>query len=164
VPHSTTVLARQRTRWSQGLGEVLWRHRRMIGNPRYGRIGLLVLPYYLVFELLGPVVELFGILIVILALIFGLTNLTFALLFAAVAFGYGAFVSISALAVEEFSFHRYRRWRDLFSAVGAVAVENVGYRQLHAWWRLKGLFRALTGREATWGVMTRTGFGDVRVP
>jgi cellulose synthase/poly-beta-1,6-N-acetylglucosamine synthase-like glycosyltransferase len=164
VPHSTKILSRQRTRWSQGLGEVLWRHRRMIGNPRYGRIGLLVLPYYLVFELLGPVVELFGVLVVILALIFGLANVAFALLFAGVAFGYGAFVSVSALAVEEFSFHRYRRWRDLLAAVGAVAVENVGYRQLHAWWRLKGLFRALTGREASWGVMTRTGFGGVRVP
>jgi cellulose synthase/poly-beta-1,6-N-acetylglucosamine synthase-like glycosyltransferase len=164
VPNSLDVLSRQRMRWSQGLGEVLWRHRRMICNPRYGRIGLLVLPYYLVFELLGPVVELFGVVIVILAFALGLSSVGFALLFAGVAFGYGAFVSISALAVEEFSFHRYGRWRDLFVALGAVVVENVGYRQLHAWWRLKGLYRALTGKETSWGVMTRTGFGGVRVP
>jgi cellulose synthase/poly-beta-1,6-N-acetylglucosamine synthase-like glycosyltransferase len=164
VPHSRKVLARQRARWSQGLAEVLWRHRAMIGNPRYGRVGLMVLPYYLLFELLGPVVELFGVLVVIAAFCLGLTNLTFVLLFAGVAFGYGAFVSISALAVEEFSFHRYRRWRDLFVAVGAVLIENVGYRQLHAWWRLKGLWRALLRRETSWGVMTRTGFGGVRVP
>jgi cellulose synthase/poly-beta-1,6-N-acetylglucosamine synthase-like glycosyltransferase len=164
VPHSRRVLARQRVRWSQGLAEVRWRHRTMVGNPRYGRIGLIVLPYYLMFELLGPVVELFGLAVVIASFALGITNVTFALLFAAVAFGYGAFVSISALAVEEFSFHRYRRWRDLLTAVAAVLVENVGYRQMHSWWRLKGLVRALRGRETSWGVMTRTGFGGVRVP
>src|SRR5690242_325526 len=164
VPHSRRVLARQRVRWSQGLAEVLWRHRTMVGNPRYGRVGLIVLPYYLMFELLGPVVELFGLAVVIASFALGITNVTFALLFAAVAFGYGAFVSISALAVEEFSFHRYRRWRDLLTAIAAVLVENVGYRQMHSWWRLKGLVRDLRGRETSWGVMTRTGFGGVRVP
>jgi cellulose synthase/poly-beta-1,6-N-acetylglucosamine synthase-like glycosyltransferase len=164
VPHSRKVLARQRVRWSQGLAEVLWRHRTMVGNPRYGRIGLVVLPYYLMFELLGPVVELFGVLAVIASFALGITNVTFFILFAAVAFGYGAFVSMAALAVEEFSFHRYRRWRDLFAAVAAVVVENVGYRQMHSWWRLRGLYRAISGRETSWGVMTRTGFGGVRVP
>jgi hypothetical protein len=43
-------------------------------------------------------------------------------------------------------------------------IENVGYRQMHSWWRLQGLYRAVTGRETSWGVMTRTGFGGVRVP
>jgi hypothetical protein len=43
-------------------------------------------------------------------------------------------------------------------------VENVGYRQMHSWWRLKGLVRARRGRGTSWGVMTRTGFGGVRVP
>jgi len=164
VPHSGRILARQRMRWSQGLAEVIWRHRGMVGNPRYGRIGLLVLPYYLAFELFGPLVELFGVVAVALAFALGMASLSFALLFAAVAFGYGAFVSVSALAVEEFSFHRYPRWRDLAVGVAAAAIENLGYRQLHAWWRLRGLARALSGREHAWGVMTRAGFGGVRVP
>ncbi len=30
----------------------------MIGNPRYGRIGLVAMPYYLLFELIAPFVEL----------------------------------------------------------------------------------------------------------
>jgi cellulose synthase/poly-beta-1,6-N-acetylglucosamine synthase-like glycosyltransferase len=158
VPHSRAVLARQRRRWSQGLGEVLWTHRRMMFNPRYGRIGLVTFPYYLVFELFGPLVELAGIPVVAIGFAFGLVDLPFALLFAAVAFGYGMFVSLSALAVEEFSFHRYHRWRDLGAAVLAAAVENVGYRQLHSWWRLQGLWRFVRGQEASWGVMTRAGF------
>lgn len=54
----------------------------MMFSPRYGRIGLVTLPYYLAFELLG------------------LVNMPFALVFAGVAFGYGMFVSVSALAVE----------------------------------------------------------------
>ena len=158
VPHSAAVLGRQRRRWSQGLGEVLWLHRRMMFNPRYGRIGLIALPYYLLFELIGPIVELSGIPIVIVGDALGYVDVPFAVLFAAVAFGYGLFVSLSALAVEEFSFHRYSRWRDLGAAVLAAVVENIGYRQLHSWWRLQGLWRFIRGQEASWGVMTRAGF------
>jgi hypothetical protein len=36
------------------------RHRTMVGSPRYGRIGLVALPYFVVFELLRPVIELAG--------------------------------------------------------------------------------------------------------
>jgi hypothetical protein len=137
---------------------VLWLHRRMMFNPRYGRIGLIALPYYLLFELIGPIVELSGIPIVIVGYALGYVDVPFAVLFAAVAFGYGLFVSLSALAVEEFSFRRYSRWRDLGAAVLAAVVENIGYRQLHSWWRLQGLWRFIRGQEASWGVMTRAGF------
>jgi cellulose synthase/poly-beta-1,6-N-acetylglucosamine synthase-like glycosyltransferase len=158
VPGEPGVLGRQRRRWSQGLAEILWKHRRMMLNPRYGRIGMVTLPYYFLFELIGPIVELTGIPIVILGFAIGVVNPAFALMFAAVALGYGMFVSVCALAVEEFSFRRYPRWRDLAAALFAAVAENVGYRQMHAWWRLQGLWRFVRRQDTGWGVMTRTGF------
>jgi hypothetical protein len=129
----------------------------MIGNPRYGRIGLVVLPYYLIFELLGPLVELTGLILVAVGLPLGLVDPTFALLFALAAFGYGVLLSIASLALEEFSYHRYPSWRDLGIAIVAAGLENVGYRQLHALWRLRGLAAELRGEEIKWGEMPRAG-------
>jgi cellulose synthase/poly-beta-1,6-N-acetylglucosamine synthase-like glycosyltransferase len=161
VPSTYATLARQRRRWSLGLAQVLRKHRAMIGNLRFGRIGLVVLPYYLVFELLGPVVELFGVAAVITGLILGLVNIHFAILFALFAVGYGVFLSIAAVTVEEFSFHRYHRWRDLGVAIAAAVLENFGYRQLHAFWRLRGLIDSIKRRDVGWGTMTRAGFTTV---
>jgi cellulose synthase/poly-beta-1,6-N-acetylglucosamine synthase-like glycosyltransferase len=158
VPSTLEVLGRQRRRWHRGLTQVLWRHRVMLMNPRYGRIGLLALPYYVAFELVAPVLELAGIVLVPAGLLVGAVNTAYAGLFLAVAYGYAIFVSIAALAVEEFSFHRYSRWRDLGAALLAAVAENVGYRQLTCWWRIQGLVAELAGRKAEWGVMTRTGF------
>lgn len=160
VPSTRRVLASQRRRWHRGLWEVLWRHRDMIGNPRYGRVGLVALPYYVVFELLAPVLELVGAVAVPLGLLLGVVDGGYALLLLLVAYVYAAFVSVTALAVEEFSFHRYGRWRDLALALAVCVVENLGYRQLTAWWRVQGLWSALRGTEQVWGVMTRSGFAE----
>jgi cellulose synthase/poly-beta-1,6-N-acetylglucosamine synthase-like glycosyltransferase len=158
VPSSRAVLARQRRRWSRGLAEVIWRHRRMMLNPRYGRIGLVALPYYLLFELVAPFVELFGVITVIVGLGLGVVNVAFAILFLLVAVGYALLLSVAALAIEEWSFHRYSRWRDMWSALSAAAVENFGYRQLTAIWQLHGVWDALFRRRQVWGEMTRQGF------
>jgi cellulose synthase/poly-beta-1,6-N-acetylglucosamine synthase-like glycosyltransferase len=161
VPSSLSQLGSQRRRWSRGLVEVLWRHRRMAGNPRYGPVGVLAFPYFLIFEVLGPIIELLGIIGLVAGLAFGVVDVSFALLFLAVAFGYGIFLSFAALALEELSYHRYPRWRDLAVGILAAVLENVGFRQLHAWWRLRGLVQALRGGPGVWGVMTRTGFDTV---
>lgn len=63
-----------------------------------------------------------------------------------------------SILIEELSYHRYERWRDLGVAVAFSLVENIGYRQLHSWWRLQGLWQAIRNRPLDWGVMTRTGF------
>jgi cellulose synthase/poly-beta-1,6-N-acetylglucosamine synthase-like glycosyltransferase len=160
VPSTRRVLASQRRRWHRGLWEVLWRNRGMIGNPRYGRIGLVALPYYVLFELVAPVLELGGAVVVPVGWAAGLVDPGRALDLLVVAYAYALFVSVAALAVEEFSFHRYARWRDLGVALAVAVVENLGYRQLTAWWRLQGLWAALRRTEQVWGVMTRQGFGD----
>src|SRR5258708_13161418 len=60
VPESVKVLGRQRDRWHRGLADVLWRHRRMMFNPRYGVTGLFVFPYYAFVELLAPFIDAVG--------------------------------------------------------------------------------------------------------
>jgi hypothetical protein len=40
--------------------QVLWRHRRAIGNVRFGALGLGSLPYGAVFEGVGPLLEIAG--------------------------------------------------------------------------------------------------------
>jgi cellulose synthase/poly-beta-1,6-N-acetylglucosamine synthase-like glycosyltransferase len=158
APSSLRVLARQRRRWHRGIAEIIGKHRGMIGRPRYGRIGLLALPYYVVFELMAPVVELAGIVLVPLGLWLGAVNVPFAIRFVLVAYGYALLVNLIALTVEEYSFHRYGRWKDLVAAVLASVVENFGYRQLTAFWRVQGLWSAIRRSKQVWGTMHRKGF------
>ncbi|MGZ4686751.1 glycosyltransferase family 2 protein [Oryzihumus sp.] len=158
VPANLTVLRSQRRRWHRGLWEVLWKYRGMVLNPRYGRIGMIALPWYWVFELLAPALELAGIILVPLGLALGLVNVRFALLFVLVAYGYAIVVTLAAMAVEELSFHKYPRWRDLGATLLASVAENVGYRQLTAWWRVEGWWAGLRRGTHVWGTMTRQGF------
>jgi cellulose synthase/poly-beta-1,6-N-acetylglucosamine synthase-like glycosyltransferase len=160
APSTTRVLGRQRRRWQRGITEILWKHRGMIGNPRYGRIGLVALPYYLVFEVVAPVVELAGLIMVPLGIWVGAVDVAFAFRFLLVAYGYALVVNLIALAVEEFTFARYPRWKDLALATAASALENIGFRQVTAVWRAMGTWSALRRSRQVWGVMTRTGFNE----
>ena len=161
APSSLKVLGRQRRRWHRGIAEILSKHRRMIMNPRYGRIGLVALPYYVLFELLAPFVELSALVLLPLGLWIDAIDVDFAIRFAVVAYGYGLLVSLTALLIEEISFHRYPRAGDLARGLVAAVVENFGYRQILALWQISGAWSAWRGRQAVWGAMQREGFSSV---
>lgn len=158
VPETTKVLRKQRRRWHRGLWETLWAYRSMLLNPRYGRVGMIAVPYYWVFELLAPALELFGLVLVVVGSLLGVVDVGYFLLFMAVAYGYAGLVTLAAMTVEELSFHKYPRWRDLLSTLASAVVENIGYRQATAVWRLEGWWQSLRGSRHEWGTMTRTGF------
>ncbi len=164
VPESWQVLGRQRKRWSHGLGQLLWKHRRMIGNPRYGPIGVLALPFFLLFELLGPVVELVGIAAVVTAMALGLVPPAVAGAVLVLAIALGVLLSATAIAVEELTYHRYGRGRDLLALMGTAVVEHLWFRWAHSWYRLRGLVAALTGRNPVWTAMPRLGFSGDPAP
>ena len=157
VPETLSQLAAQRRRWSRGLAQLLRKHRRMIGNPRYGGIGMVALPYYVVFEVLGPVVEVLGVAALFAGLALGVVSPSLAAAVVLAAVGYGLLVSCCALAIEEVVFRRYHRWSDLQWSFAAALAENFGYRQWHAWWRLRGVSDEMRGREIAWGQMVRHG-------
>jgi cellulose synthase/poly-beta-1,6-N-acetylglucosamine synthase-like glycosyltransferase len=162
VPESMAVLSRQRERWHRGLIAAMWRYKTMLFNPRYGRIGLFAMPFFAFGEMLAPLIELLGYVITVVGLAFGMVNVSFALLFVLVAWGYGMLLSIWAVVLEEVSFRRYRRFGDLFRLLLFAGLENFGFRQCTVWWRLKA-FVSVWRRAHVWGDMTRKGFGKTSI-
>jgi cellulose synthase/poly-beta-1,6-N-acetylglucosamine synthase-like glycosyltransferase len=155
-PESLESLRGQRERWHRGLGETLDHNHEMLANPRFGRIGLAAMPYFLVFEYLAPIVEVAGFVILPVGWALGLIESGPFLLFLGSALGYGLCLSLATLLLEELSFHRYGL-RDMLRLVGVAILENFGLRQLHSWWRLVALL-TWRGRPQTWQSAPRQGF------
>jgi cellulose synthase/poly-beta-1,6-N-acetylglucosamine synthase-like glycosyltransferase len=158
APESWRTLSRQRRRWQRGLAETLWKHKRMAFNPRYGPLGIFAVPYFLLFELLGPVIEVLGYLIIPIAVILGALAPWFLIAFTIMAILLGALLSVSALALEEFSFRRHPRNRDVLRMVQFAFLEAIGYRQIIGVVRVVGLWDVLR-RRRHWGDMSRRGIG-----
>jgi len=163
VPRRVRVLARQRDRWHRGLADVIERHRGILLNPRYGPMGLVVAPYFLFVELLAPVVELLGLLLLAVSLPLGVVNVPFAVMLLIVAYGLGLLLTTLTIALEEWTYGGYGGLRDRLLLLGYGAIESVGYRQLTALWRVRGLARHWRG-HGDWGVMEREGFRPASGP
>ena len=158
VPESGRILGRQRERWHRGLIAAVWEYRGMLFNPRYGRVGLVAVPFFALGEMLAPLIEVLGYVVTIAGLAYGVINVSFALLFLLVAWGYGMLLSLWAVGLEEASFQRYRRVGDLARLLLFATLETFGYRQRTVWWRLKA-FATVWRRRQVWGEMVRKGFG-----
>ncbi len=156
VPESLQVLRRQRTRWHRGLIDTMWRHRGMLGRPRYGTVGLVAMPGFVVFEMLSPVIEFSGYLLMPLLWAMGSLSAGFAGTFLLIAILYAVLVSVLAVLLEDIAFRRYPRIRDLGLLILAAIVENVGYRQLTVWWRVRAFWEFWRG-DLSWGAMERRG-------
>jgi cellulose synthase/poly-beta-1,6-N-acetylglucosamine synthase-like glycosyltransferase len=157
TPTKLRQLGRQRERWQRGFTDVLWRHRGAILRPRYGVLGMVVLPAFVLFEWMAPIIEAVGIVLVVLGVLLGVLAPVFAVLFFSLACGFGILLSMLALMLEELSFRRYGRARDRALLVVWAVLENLGYRQLTVWWRLRGIASYLRGKKS-WGKMHRAGF------
>jgi cellulose synthase/poly-beta-1,6-N-acetylglucosamine synthase-like glycosyltransferase len=156
VPESGRVLGRQRDRWHRGLADVLWRHRMVLFNRKYGAMGWVAFPYFVFVELLAPIVEAIGLVGGVIGLVLGVIDVEFAILYFLLAYGYGMLLSILTLLMEELTFQRYRRLRDRAWLIGWAMLENLGYRQMTAFWRLRGIWKYLRGNKS-WGAMERRG-------
>ena len=156
APEQVATLSRQRRRWQRGLGETLSRHRGMMLNPRAGAVGVVTLPYFLVFEFLGGIIELLGIPIVLTAWLLGVLSVSFFLAFLAVSVLMSVLISIAAIMLEEYAVRRHERGRDIARIVGYGLLESFGYRQMTAWFRCRGVIDLIRGR-GEWGEMQRRG-------
>lgn len=158
VPVSFRVLRRQRTRWQRGLIDTLVRHRAMIGRPRYGTVGMISLPGFVMFEMLSPIVELSGYVLLPVMWALGLLSPAGAWIFFVLAIMYMVLVSALAVLLEDIAFRRYPSVLDLGRLLIGAVLENFGFRQLTVWWRVRAFWEYWRG-DLSWGAMERKGMG-----
>jgi len=157
VPETLKALGGQRNRWHRGLIESFVYNRKMIFRPRYGMTGLFAMPFYLIFELFGPLIEITGYVIFLFCLFLGLVNYPFAIIFILLSVFLGTLLSVSALLLAEFSQRRLPRTRDILLMALYCILENIFYRQYLAFIRAKAFLDYLHGKSE-WGTMEKKGF------
>jgi cellulose synthase/poly-beta-1,6-N-acetylglucosamine synthase-like glycosyltransferase len=157
APERLKDLRSQRRRWQIGLMDSLFKHKRLLFNPRYGAIGLIAAPYFWIFEMLGPVIEIIGYILVPLSYIVGILNVRFFLLFLAASILYGVILSIGAILLEEYTFNKYPSIKQLMRLTLYGILENFGYRQLTVLYRIEGIIKFRKQRH-TWGKIKRKSF------
>ena len=155
APEDVATLAKQRKRWHRGLAESLWENRSLCFAKGSGSAGWVAFPFFVLFELLSPVIEVGGFIVMGLAFALGMMTKTSFLAFVAAAFALGVMLSTTALLLEELSFHTYPKARHLLALFVVAIFENFGYRQVMSVWKLQALYGWVTGQRILWGDMKR---------
>ena len=158
VPEDMKTLKKQRYRWHKGLIDNLTFHSKMLFNPKYGIDGTLSLPYFFVFEMMGPIIEVQGIIMIILAFFFGLLNTEIALLLFIFTVMTGTLISTASLMITEKDTSYFKK-HDLIILIGYAVMENFGPRQFISLWRV-GAFFSMMKKPVVWDKAQRKGFNE----
>ncbi len=158
-PTTLKVFGRQRSRWARGLAQIMSIHRKILFNPRFGRLGLIVFPYNFFFELLAPLIEFVGILYYIYLIYTHQINWPYAIILIIFVYTYSVMITTLALLWDQITFKYYKTWGEVIGLCFMAFLEPFVYHPLILFFSLKGYFNFITGRKHIWGNMQRQGFG-----
>jgi poly-beta-1,6-N-acetyl-D-glucosamine synthase len=156
APADFKSMRKQRTRWTRGLIESLWTHRKLMMNGKYGRLGLLGYPYWLLFEWLSPLIAFSGLVYTLYLAVLHKLNLPFFLLLFLFVYTFAVSLSVWAVLFEEITFHKYGRKRDVLRLLASALVEPFFY-PMHTLFAVIGNIEAMGGKQG-WGKAKRSGF------
>jgi hypothetical protein len=156
VPSDLKSLKKQRTRWTRGLIESLWAHRKLFMNNNYGHLGLLGYPYWFFLEWMAPLIAFGGFVYTFFLAVTGALNLPFFLLFFLFVYTFAVCLSTWAVLFEEITYHKYRRKKDVLRLLASSLVEPFFYPVL-AYFAVIGNIEAIWGKKG-WGTASRNGF------
>ncbi len=145
APGNVRDLVKQRFRWTFGTMQAVWKHRRVMLRPRYGTLGMIGLPYLLVFQiaipLLGPVFDV----VMLAGLAAGHGQLILACLVAYLLLD----LAMAALALKLDGEKLGQTW--------LIVPQRVIYRPLMYYVLIKALLNVLKGNLVGWGTIKREG-------
>ncbi len=143
-PDTVAKLVSQRERWQRVINETVLHYRRMWFNPRYGTVGMIGAPFYLLTEVISPAIEVLALLALVTAVALGVFDpMAFVLVLAAMAFTNAA-LTACAILFDDVQSRLYRR-RDLLRLLLLAPLELFLYRPIIFWSRVKGSWRFLRG-------------------
>jgi len=146
APERLRDLLKQRKRWHIGLFQSLISHRTLITKASY--------IYYLVYELLSPFIELVGLFVTFLAVMFGLLNFEYMLIFFLTYALFGALLTVISYTTRNFLADVKISMKDVLKAFLLCVPENVGMRFILAWTRIFSIL-FYRGKKTKWGKIKR---------
>lgn len=139
APERLKDLCRQRKRWHIGLFQSMWIHRGMFANAKFGAVSFISYLYFLIYELLSPFIELFGILTMVLAFYFDLINVPFMIMLYSVYAVFGSVFTLTAFFSRVYTSEMRISLRDTLFALGLCVAEVVGLRFILSFVRMASL-------------------------
>lgn len=139
-PSNVGSLISQRERWQRVTNETIWHYKYMFCNPKYGGFAFLVLPYFLLYEVLGVFFEVFSIAMVTFGWIAGMLDVKAFLAFMALMVLAQAFSSLLTI----FSFVKAQRTFKLKYIIYLIILsfsEFLFYRWIISFSKLVGTLR-----------------------
>lgn len=157
VPSTFKILYRQRKRWAKGLLSTLFRNRKMLFNPRYGRFGMLIFPYWVFYEWLAPFVEFFGMLYFVYCIVASDVNWLFFAFLTIFMFLFGGVLSVAGVMFEQLVIHSYERKQDVLKLFLRGVTELLLFHPFVVYSSIKGNIEYMMGKRLGWGEMSRRG-------
>ena len=154
VPEKLGDLKKQRKRWHLGLFQTMWKHKKMLANPKFGSVGLISYLYFLFYELLSPFIEVFGVFTMVAAFFLDLLNLPFMLLFMLIYAFYNSVLTLTAFFSRIHTIDLTVHWKDCVKAIMLCFFEVTTLRFIMAFVRLTA-FKGYKKKKLDWGRIER---------
>jgi biofilm PGA synthesis N-glycosyltransferase PgaC len=152
-PKSVRSLISQRARWQRVTLETIWHYRVMLGRRRYGTVGLVGVPYYVLFECLAPFVHVLSISALILAMVVGALGWPAYLAFIGMMVFGMAIPTTVAVGLHDVGFRDYRV-RDLLRMLALGPLDLLLYRPILLYAGLRGSWEFLR-KDKRWNKFDR---------
>ena len=154
VPERLRDLCKQRKRWHLGLFQSMYKHRIMFCNYRFGAVSYVSYIYFLIYELLSPFIEVFGVFTMVLAWWCDLINVPFMLLFFLIYAVFGGVLTLTAFFSRIYTADLSVSFRDGVKAVCLCLFELGLLRFILAWVRCTA-FVGYKKKKLNWGRIER---------
>lgn len=154
VPERLRDLCKQRKRWHLGLFQSMYKHRIMFCNYRFGAVSYVSYIYFLIYELLSPFIEVFGVFTMVLAWWCDLINVPFMLLFFLIYAVFGGVLTLTAFFSRIYTANLSVSFRDGVKAVCLCLFELGLLRFILAWVRCTA-FVGYKKKKLNWGRIER---------
>jgi len=159
VPSQLKILGRQRNRWTRGAIDTILKHSKLFFNPKYGKMGMISYPYWLIFEWFAPIIEVSGLIYFTTLAFFGLINLNTFFIILLFIFSSAFMYSMWSVFFEAYTYNKYKGNKYLLKVILFSFLEMVLYHPLTVFFSLKGNYDFFIKKNKKgWGVMTRTAF------
>lgn len=158
VPDNHKILSSQRNRWMRGTIECMVKYKKMCFNPKYGIVGMISYPYWFVSEMMAPLIELIGIVVMAYFAIMGIISWKYFFMLFVIIYLIAVTHSFLSILVFYLNYEKYNSTSDLLKLFKAAALEPILYHPNSLKWSMRGYYDFFFNKNLGWGKMVRSGF------